>query len=76
MSRTRCLTLTGANGEPAFGLYAFSKAEGLWKAHSLQLLSIHDGGIAALAFFLQPLSSRLFEAFRPPQTMRSRSAPD
>ena len=70
------LTQTGANGEPAFGLYAYSKTEGLWKAHSLQLLSIHDGGIAALTFFLQPLSSRLFEAFGLPQTMQSSSAPD
>jgi RNA polymerase sigma-70 factor, ECF subfamily len=70
------LTPTGANGQPAFGLYAFSKAEGLWKAHSLQLLSIHDGGIAALTFFLQPLSSRLFEAFRLPETMQSSSTPD
>ncbi len=65
------LTRTGANGEPAFGLYAYSKAEGLWKAHSLQMLSIRDGGISALMFFLQPLSLRLFEAFQLPQTLPS-----
>ena len=65
------LAPTGANGEPAFGLYAYSKAEGLWKAHSLQMLSIRDGGISALMFFLQPLSLRLFEAFQLPQTLPS-----
>ncbi|HEY3621323.1 MAG TPA: RNA polymerase subunit sigma-70 [Roseiarcus sp.] len=70
------LVLTGANGEPAFGLYSYSKAEGLWKAHSLQLLSIRDGRIAALTAFLQPLSPRLFEAFRLPQTLPASNAPD
>ena len=69
------LTPTGANGGPAFGLYSYSKAEGLWKAHSLQLLSIGDDGVSALTAFLQPLSSRLFEAFRLPQTMPSSNKP-
>ena len=41
------LTPTGANGEPAFGLYSSSKAEGLWKAHSLQLSSIREVGICS-----------------------------
>jgi RNA polymerase sigma-70 factor, ECF subfamily len=66
---------TGANGQPAFGLYSLSKAEGLWKAHSLQVLSIRDDRISALTFFLQPLTFGLFEAFRLPQTMQSSDAP-
>jgi RNA polymerase sigma-70 factor (ECF subfamily) len=66
---------TGANGQPAFGLYSLSKSEGLWKAHSLQVLSIRDDRISALTFFLQPLTFELFEAFRLPQTMQSSDAP-
>jgi RNA polymerase sigma-70 factor (ECF subfamily) len=67
---------TGANGEPAFGLYSYSKAGSLWKAHSLQLLSIQDQEISCLTAFLQPLSARLFGAFGLPQTLPSLNAPD
>jgi RNA polymerase sigma-70 factor (ECF subfamily) len=69
------LAPTRANGEPAFGLYSYSKDEGLWKAHSLHVLSIRDDGISALTFFLQPLALGLFDAFRLPRTMQTPSAP-
>jgi len=57
------LVPTSANGQPAFAVYEFSGADGLWHAHSIQVLTLDRGGIARMTLFLEP---RLFEAFELP----------
>lgn len=58
----------GANLQPAFALYSLG-AEGRWNAHSIQLLSLDNGGIAMLTAFMQPLASKLFPAFQLPTVL-------
>jgi RNA polymerase sigma-70 factor (ECF subfamily) len=55
----------GANLQPAFALYTLG-AERRWNAHSIQLLSLDKGEIAALTVFMQPLAQSLFTAFQLP----------
>ena len=51
---------TTANRQPAFALYS-RRREGLeWRAHSIQLVRLHDDSIAALTLFLSP---QVFTAF-------------
>lgn len=57
------LVPVGANLQPAFALYSLG-AEGRWNAHSIQLLALNPGGIAAVTMFMQPLAQRLFTAFQ------------
>ena len=63
------LVPVGANGQPAFALYSRSKEGGGWNAHSLQVLSTRDEGIAALTMFMKPLALTIFPAFRLPLTL-------
>ena len=63
------LVPVGANRQPAFALYSRSKGGSGWNAHSLQVLSMRDQGIAALTMFMRPLSSRIFPAFHLPLTL-------
>ncbi|WP_341677448.1 sigma-70 family RNA polymerase sigma factor [Niveibacterium sp. SC-1] len=53
----------GANLQPAFGLYALSPREPIWRAHSLQVLSLGADGIDGLTMFMKPLGPTLFDEF-------------
>lgn len=64
------LLRVGANAQPAFGLYTFSK-EGDWQAHSLQVLTLSGDGISALTSFMKPMGPALFGAFGLEQTLRA-----
>ena len=64
------LIAVGANLQPAFALYSLG-AEGRWNAHSIQLLTLEESGIASLTMFMQPLSQKLFTAFRLPTVVES-----
>jgi RNA polymerase sigma-70 factor, ECF subfamily len=59
-----------ANTQPAFALYTLASEPGLWNAHSLQVLSVHDDRISRLTMFMKPLGPELFPAFRLPSTLR------
>jgi RNA polymerase sigma-70 factor (ECF subfamily) len=56
---TRRLLPTSANGYPAIGTY-FLESDGVFRAHSIQVLEIADGAIAHLHVFLD---ATLFPAF-------------
>ena len=60
------LVPTYANDQPAFGLYTRANEPTGWNAHSLQVLSVHDGRISALTMFMKPLTATVFPAFRLP----------
>jgi RNA polymerase sigma-70 factor, ECF subfamily len=62
------LVPVGANLQPAFALYTLG-AEGRWNAHSLQVLSLDEVGIATFTAFMQPLAQRLFPAFQLPTVL-------
>ena len=64
------LVPVGANLQPAFALYTRG-AEGRWNAHSLQLLSLDNAGIATFTAFMQPLAQRLFPAFQLPTVLEA-----
>ncbi len=64
------LVPVGANLQPAFALYTLG-AEGRWNAHSIQLLSLDEAGIATFMAFMQPLARGLFPAFRLPTVLES-----
>jgi RNA polymerase sigma-70 factor (ECF subfamily) len=54
------LVPTSANRQPAFALYSREKTGTEWRAHSIHLLALQDGAIAALTVFKDP---NLFAAF-------------
>jgi RNA polymerase sigma-70 factor (ECF subfamily) len=54
------LVPTGANGQPAFGLYSRSHDSAEFRAHSLQVLTLRDGEIEVLTNFRD---AQLFDAF-------------
>jgi RNA polymerase sigma-70 factor (ECF subfamily) len=56
----------GANLQPAFAVYTLG-AEGRWNAHSVQLLSCDELGVASLTSFMQPHAQGLFTAFKLPR---------
>jgi RNA polymerase sigma-70 factor (ECF subfamily) len=60
---------TAANGQPAFAVYQRSGADGRWAAHSIQVLTLADNKIAAMALFVPPTGPRLFAAFGLPPTL-------
>jgi RNA polymerase sigma-70 factor, ECF subfamily len=51
---------TGANRQPSFAFYGHGRTGGDWRAHSINVLSVHDNSIVALTFFLD---SQLFVPF-------------
>jgi RNA polymerase sigma-70 factor, ECF subfamily len=57
------LTATGANCQPAFALYTCKPGDATFRAHSLQILEIRGGAIAALAMYVKPLGPALFADF-------------
>ena len=48
------LSPTGANRQPSFAFYGHGRTGGDWRAHSINVLSVHDNSIVALTFFLDP----------------------
>jgi RNA polymerase sigma-70 factor (ECF subfamily) len=64
---------TGANGQPAFALYAEGK-EGEWRAHSLQVVETDGEFISGLTFFMRPLGPTLFPAFGLPGELNNAPA--
>ena len=56
----------GINGQPGYAVYTGPNASRAWSAHSLHVLALHAGQIAALTMFMQPLSVSLFPAFKLP----------
>ena len=54
------LVPTAANRQPAFALYSRRRGGVDWRAHSIQVLTLHDESIAALTLFVSP---HLFAAF-------------
>lgn len=54
-----------ANGQPAFAAYALG-ADGAFHAHTLQVLTVHDGAIVHNVVFADP---RLFSAFDLPASL-------
>jgi RNA polymerase sigma-70 factor (ECF subfamily) len=62
---------TAANGQPAFVLYRRGAEGGEWRAHTLQLLTLHDGAVAAIVAFRDP---RFVVAFGFPEILPAASA--
>jgi RNA polymerase sigma-70 factor, ECF subfamily len=60
------LTATGANGQPAFAVYARASADSRRVGHALQVLELDHGLISTLTVFVGPLGPGLFPAFRLP----------
>jgi RNA polymerase sigma-70 factor (ECF subfamily) len=59
---------TAANRQPAFALYSRPREGVEWRAHSIQVLGLHNESIAALTLFL---SVRLFAVFGLPAIVTS-----
>jgi RNA polymerase sigma-70 factor (ECF subfamily) len=53
----------GANAQPAVAVYSLSRQEPAWRAHSLHVIELAEGGIASLTVYLPPLGPNLFPAF-------------
>lgn len=66
------LTCTRANGGPAFGMYG-RVADGTFRAHGLDVVSVMDGHIARIIAFNDP---RLVAAFGLPETFAPGRSPD
>lgn len=65
------LVPTSANGQPAFAVYEFSRADGQWHAHSIQVLTLERDAIARMTLFLEP---RLLEDFGLPVVLPAAAA--
>ena len=57
----------GANGQPAFAMYAREQPDEVFLPHSIQLLTLADGGIRAMTCFVRPTGPELFPAFGLPE---------
>jgi RNA polymerase sigma-70 factor (ECF subfamily) len=57
------LVATGANEQPAFGLYTCKPGEGVYRAHSIQVLELQGDSISALTMFMKPAALALFDEF-------------
>ena len=62
------LIAIGANCQPAFGFYSCKPGEAIFRAHSLQILEIREGAIAAMTKYMKPLGPALFADFGLPPT--------
>jgi RNA polymerase sigma-70 factor (ECF subfamily) len=57
------LVATGANCQPAFGLYSCKAGESTFHAHSIQVLEIQGNAVSALTLYVKPLGPGLFADF-------------
>jgi RNA polymerase sigma-70 factor (ECF subfamily) len=53
----------GANAQPAVGVYTRSRQDPTWRAQSLHVIELAEGGIASLTVYVGPLGPKLFPAF-------------
>lgn len=60
----------GANCQPAFAFYACKPGEAIFRAHSVQILEIREGAIAAMTKYVKPLGPALFADFGLPPTCK------
>jgi RNA polymerase sigma-70 factor, ECF subfamily len=65
-NRPSHLVRTAANRQPAFAQYLHSPNGSEWQAHALWLLTLRDGGIAAITGFIDPA---IFADFGLPATL-------
>jgi RNA polymerase sigma-70 factor (ECF subfamily) len=70
------LVAIGANGQPAFAFYACKPGEAIFRAHSVQILEIRGGAIAAMTKYVKPLGPALFADFGLPLNLQTRSNPE
>jgi RNA polymerase sigma-70 factor (ECF subfamily) len=63
------LVPTGANGQPAFAVYARTAADAPFAAHSIHVLAIEDDRISTLTLFVPPTGPRLFHDFGLPLSL-------
>jgi len=57
---------TAANGQPAFAVYSRDAEGDEWRAHTLQVLTLQDGAVAAITAFRDP---RFVAAFGFPEAL-------
>lgn len=62
---------TAANGQPAFAVYRRDAEGDEWRAHTLQVLTLQDGAVAAITAFRDP---RFVVAFGFPETLPPETA--
>ncbi|MEV1084819.1 sigma-70 family RNA polymerase sigma factor [Streptomyces sp. NPDC050211] len=55
-----------ANGQPAVAMYK-READGIYRAHSLQVLTVSDGAVARMTVFIDPGLVELFDRFGMPE---------
>ena len=60
-----------ANCQPAFAFYACKSGEAIFRAHSVQILEIREGAIAAMTKYLKPLGPALFADFGLPLNLQT-----
>jgi RNA polymerase sigma-70 factor, ECF subfamily len=61
------LVPTAANNQPAFAAYSRASSDAPWTAHSIHVLTVHDGAVSALTLFVKPLAPSLFPVFDLPK---------
>jgi RNA polymerase sigma-70 factor, ECF subfamily len=62
------LVAVGANCQPAFAFYSCKSGEAIFHAHSVTLLEIRGGVIAAMTKYMKPIGPALFVDFGLPLT--------
>lgn len=62
---------TAANGEPAFAVYERTGPGEPWRAHSIHVLTLEAGRIAAMTTFVPPSGPKLFEGFGLPAVLEA-----
>jgi RNA polymerase sigma-70 factor (ECF subfamily) len=58
-----------ANLQPGFAVYTRGPSNSLWRAHSIQLLSVNHGSIISLTKYVPPLGPSLFRTFGLAETL-------
>jgi RNA polymerase sigma-70 factor (ECF subfamily) len=61
------LVSIGANGQTAFAMYARGHSGETFLPHSIQLLTLSEGGIRSMTCFVRPTGPELFPAFGLPE---------
>ncbi|WP_328441361.1 sigma-70 family RNA polymerase sigma factor [Streptomyces sp. NBC_00457] len=59
---------TRANGQPAAAMYK-READGVYRAHSMQVLTVSDGAVARMTVFIDPGLLELFDRFGMPEVV-------
>ena len=67
------LVAIGANCQPGFAFYACKPGDAIFRAHSVQILEIRGGAIAAMTKYVKPLGPALFADFGLPLNLPTSS---